>query len=192
MANVHLWNWLDWLLAAIVFFSVLSGASEGLVRGLIGLASLVIGLAVAAAGYHGLGNSLGAWIHSPDVAYGVAFLALFILVILVGALISAIAAKLVKEAGIRWLDRLLGLAFGLARGVIACAIVIMVMLAFTLAPNALKTSQLRPVAMGSVRSMVALMPSDLRQHFQAGLEDIQRQFVRTERRVRNGGESPSK
>ncbi|HEV2426293.1 MAG TPA: CvpA family protein [Terriglobia bacterium] len=191
MTNVHLWNWLDWLLAAIVFFSVLSGASEGIVRGLIGLASLVVGLALAAAGYHGLGHSLGAWIHSPDVAYGVAFLALFILVLIAGAVISAIAAKLVKEAGIRWLDRLLGLVFGLVRGLIACAIVIMVMLAFALAPNALKKSQLRPVAMGSVRTMVALMPSDLRQHFQAGLEDVQRQFVRSEKHVRDG-ESPAK
>jgi len=191
MTNVHLWNWFDWLLAAIVFFSVLSGASEGLVRGLIGLASLVVGLAVAAAGYHGLGNSLGAWIHSPDVAYGVAFFALFILVVIVGAFISAIAAKLVKEAGIRWLDRLLGLAFGLVRGLIGCAIVIMVMLAFSLGSNALKNSQLRPVAMGSVRTMVAAMPSDLRQHFEAGLEDIERQFVRTEKDVRNG-ESPAK
>jgi len=191
MTNVHLWNWFDWLLAAIVFFSVLSGASEGLVRGLIGLASLVVGLAVAAAGYHGLGNSLGAWIHSPDVAYGVAFFALFILVVIVGAIISAIAAKLVKEAGIRWLDRLLGLAFGLVRGLIGCAIVIMVMLAFSLGSNALKNSQLRPVAMGSVRTMVAAMPSDLRQHFEAGLEDIERQFVRTEKDVRNG-ESPAK
>jgi len=191
MTNVHLWNWFDWLLAAIVFFSVLSGASEGLVRGLIGLASLVVGLAVAAAGYHGLGNSLGAWIHSPDVAYGVAFFALFILVVIVGAFISAIAAKLVKEAGIRWLDRLMGLAFGLVRGLIGCAIVIMVMLAFSLGSNALKNSQLRPVAMGSVRTMVAAMPSDLRQHFEAGLEDIERQFVRTEKDVRNG-ESPAK
>lgn len=192
MTNVHLWNWLDWLLAAILFFSVLSGANEGLVRGLIGLASLVVGLAVAAAGYHRLGNSLGAWIHSPDVAYGAAFLALFILVLIVGAIVSALAAKLVKQAGIRWLDRLLGLAFGLVRGLIACAIVIMVMLAFTLAPNALKNSQLRPVAMGSVRTMVAMMPSDLRQHFQAGLEDIGHQFVRTEKHVRDGGESPAK
>jgi len=192
MTQVHLWNWLDWLLAAIVFFSVLGGASEGLVRGLIGLASLVVGLAVAAAGYQGLGNALGAWIHSRDVAFGGAFLALFILVLLVGAIISSIAAKLVKEAGIRWLDRLLGVAFGLVRGLIADAIVVMVMLAFALAPQALKNSQLRPVTMSSVRTMVAMMPYDLRQHFQAGLQDVERQFVRTEKQVRDRSESPAK
>jgi len=192
MNQVHLWNWLDWLLAAIVFFSVLGGASEGLVRGLIGLASLVVGLAVAAAGYHGLGNALGAWIHSQDVAFGVAFLSLFILVLLVGAVVSGIAAKLVKEAGIRWLDRLLGVAFGLVRGLIADAIVIMIMLSFALAPQALKNSQLRPVTMSSVRTMVSMMPYDLRQQFQAGLQDVERQFVRTEKQVRDRGESPAK
>lgn len=192
MTNVQVWNWLDWVLALIIFFSVLSGASEGLVRGLIGLASLVVGLAVAAAGYHGLGHALGAWIHSQDVAYGAAFLILFIAVMLVGAIISGIAAKLVKEAGIRWLDRLLGLAFGLLRGLIADAIVIMVMLAFSLAPQAVKGSQLRPVAMSSVREIVAVMPYDLRQHFAAGLEDVQRQFVKGEKRMRGDNESPAK
>ncbi len=192
MTQVHFWNWLDWLLAAIVFFSVLGGASEGLVRGLIGLASLVIGLAVAAAGYHGLGNALGAWIHSQDVAYGTAFLALFVVVLIVGAIISGIAAKLVKEAGIRWLDRLLGLAFGLVRGLIADAIVIMVMVAFSLAPQALRNSQLRPVTMSSTRAMVAMMPPDLRRQFQAGVEDIQRQFVKSEKHFHSDGESPGK
>jgi membrane protein required for colicin V production len=191
MMQLHLWNWLDWLLALIVLFSVLGGANEGFVRGLIGLASLVVGVAVAAAGYRGLGNALGAWIHSQDAAYGAAFLALFILVLIVGSIISSIAAKLVKEAGIRWLDKLLGLAFGLVRGLVADAIVIMVMVAFALAPEALKGSQLRPMTMNAARAMVAVMPSDLRQHFAAGLEEIQRQFVRTEKRIRDG-EPPAK
>jgi membrane protein required for colicin V production len=192
MTNVQLWNWLDWVLALIVFFSVLGGAHEGLIRGLIGLASLVAGLAVAAAGYHGLGDALGAWIHSQDVAYGVAFLALFMLVLIAGAIVSSIAGKLVKEAGIRWLDRLLGLGFGLLRGLIACAVVIMIMMAFALASQALKNSQLRPVAMSSVRSMVQMMPYDLREHFAAGLKDVERQFVRTETNMHGGNESPAK
>jgi membrane protein required for colicin V production len=191
MTQVQLWNWLDWLLALIVFFSVLSGASEGLVRGAIGLASLVVGLAVAAAGYHGLGNALGAWIHSQDVAHGVAFLLLFILVLIIGAIISGIAARLVKEAGIRWLDRVLGLAFGLLRGLIADAIVIMAMLAFSLAPEAVTNSKLRPIAMGSVRSMVAMMPSDLRRQFEGGLRELQQQLIRAEKHTR-GGQSQAK
>lgn len=192
MTEVHLWNWLDWVLAAIVFVSIVGGASEGLVRGLIGLASLVVGLAVAAAGYHGLGNALGSWIHSQNVAYGTAFLALFILVLIVGAIISSVAAKLIKDAGIRWLDKLLGLGFGLVRGLIGAAIVIMVMVAFALAPQALRNSQLRPVAMSSVRSMAGMMPSDLRQQFEAGLEAVEREFVRTEKNVRGGSDSPGK
>jgi membrane protein required for colicin V production len=190
MAHVEVWNWLDWVLALIVLFSVLGGAHEGFVRGLIGLASLVAGLAVAAAGYHGLGNALSTWIHSQEVAYGVAFLVLFMLIVIAGAIISAIAAKLVKEAGIRWLDRLLGLAFGLLRGLIADAIVIMVMLAFALAPTAIKNSQLRPVTMSSVRTMVEMMPYDLREHFSTGLKDVEHQFVRTETNAHGDNESP--
>ncbi|HEV3277449.1 MAG TPA: CvpA family protein [Terriglobia bacterium] len=192
MTQIQLWNWLDWLLALIVVLSLLSGASEGFVRGMIGLASLVVGLAVAAAGYQGLGNALGSWIHSQNAAYGVAFLLLFILVLIVGAVISGFAARMVKAAGIRWLDRLLGLAFGLVRGLIGCAIAIMVMVAFSWAPDAVKNSQLRPITMGSVRTMVAMMPADLRTHFEAGLEAVERQLIKTEKQVRGDNESRTK
>lgn len=182
MTQVQFWNWLDWILALIVLFSVLSGASEGFVRGLIGLASLVVGLAVAAGGYHGLGNALQSFIHSPDAAYAVAFFALFILVLVIGGVISSLAARLVKAAGMRWLDRLLGLAFGAVRGLIADAIIVMAMLAFSLAPQALKDSKLAPVVTGSARAMALMMPSDLRSHFDAGLQDLERGLIRTEKR----------
>src|SRR5215469_11762465 len=98
---VQLWNWLDWMLALVVLFSVASGAGEGLTKGVIGLASLVVGVAVAAAGYHSLGNTLGSFIHSPDLAYGLAFFTLFVLVLIAGALVGRLAEKLVNTAGIR-------------------------------------------------------------------------------------------
>src|SRR5580700_4192364 len=118
MLEFHLWNWLDWLLALIVVLSVLSGGSEGFVRGLVGLASLVVGLIVAAEGYQSLGARLSSFIHSPDIAHAVAFLLLFMLVVIVGSLIAGAVQRVLKDVGLSWFDRLLGLFFGLIRGII--------------------------------------------------------------------------
>ena len=184
MFDVHLWNWLDWLLAVIVVLSVLSGASEGFVRGLVGLASLFVGLIVAAQGYHSFGNWLSSHIHSSDVAHGVAFLVLFLLVVAVGAILAGIVQRLLKDAGLAWFDRLLGLFFGLVRGVIMDAVVIMAMLAFGIKVETVKTSKLTPTVIHESRMMAATMPPDLHKEFDSGLEDLKRGLVKTEDKIK--------
>jgi membrane protein required for colicin V production len=184
MLDFHLWNWLDWLLAAIVFFSVISGASEGFVRSLVGLASLIVGLIVAAEGYQALGARLDALVHSPDISQGVAFLLLFMLVIVVGALIAGFVKKLLKDVGLAWFDSLLGLFFGLLRGVILDAVVILAMLAFGIKVGAVRESRLTPSVIRESRIMAGLMPPDLRREFDAGLEDLKRGLVKTEGKIK--------
>jgi len=191
MAQIHLWNWLDWALALIVLFSVVSGLGEGFTRGLIGLASLVVGLAVAAGGYHGLGAGLSTVIHNYDVAYGVAFLMLFIAVIVVGAIISHLADKLLKTAGIKAFDRLLGLFFGLLRGIVFDAVVLMALLAFGIQSQAVRASQLAPTVVQASRAMAALMPAELRAEFDAGLEKLKGGLVKTEERMKENA-SPAR
>ena len=181
---VQLWNWLDWILALVVLFSALSGAGEGLAKGVIGLASLIVGVAVAAGGYHSLGDTLGSSIRSRELAYGLAFFLLFVLVLIIGGLVARAAEKLVNTAGMGWLDRLLGLFFGLLRGIIVDAVVVMGLLAFAIRPEAVRKSQLAPWVMQESRAMAALMPPDLRRQFDAGLEALQRGLVKTEQRTR--------
>lgn len=180
---LQLWNWLDWILALVILFSILSGAGEGLTKGIIGLASLVVGVAVAAAGYRSFGENLGSLVHSHELAYGLAFFTLFVLVLIVGGLVARAAEKLVKTAGIGWLDRFLGLFFGLLRGVIVDAVIVMVLLAFAIASEAVRRSQLAPRVMDGSRAMAALMPPDLRRQFDAGLEALQRGLVKSGQRT---------
>jgi membrane protein required for colicin V production len=184
MLEFHIWNWLDWILALIVVASALSGASEGFVRGLVGLVSLFVGLIVAAEGYRGLGARLGAFIHSADIAQGVAFLFLFLLVLAVGSLIAGFVQRLLRKAGLSWFDRLLGLFFGLIRGVIVDAVVLMGMLAFGIEAEAVKTSRLAPPVLRESRAMASAMPPDLRHAFNAGLEDLKRGFVKSEGKIK--------
>lgn len=184
MFDAHLWNWLDWLLAVIVALSVFSGASEGFVRGLVGLASLIVGLIVAGQGYHAFGDWLSSFIHSSDVAHGVAFLLLFLLVIALGSIVAGMVQKMLRDVGLAWFDRLLGLLFGLVRGVIVDAVVIMTMLAFGIKVEAVKASMLTPTVVHESRLMAAMMPPDLHKEFDSGLDDLKRGLVKTEDKIK--------
>lgn len=181
------WNWLDWILLAVFLVSVLAGARKGFARELIGLVSLVVGLVVAAAEYQRAAARLHGFIHSRELALGVAFLGLFCIVLILGGLISAVARKFAREAGIEWADRLLGSIFGLVRGVLVDAAILMAMVAFAIKPVAVQSSRLAPyVAVGS-RGIALLMPAGVRGRFQAGFKEFERQLVESDRRAFEDG-----
>lgn len=67
---------------------------------------------------------------TPGVRLVAAYVACFVLVIIVGAIIGYLLRRMVSSSGLSGTDRLLGLVFGLARGV-AVIVLIVLMLGFT-------------------------------------------------------------
>ncbi len=165
-----LWNWLDWILAAILTASVIAAILKGFVRELIALASLVVGLVIAALEY----PRAGAWFEdltrSHAIALGAGFLVLFLGTLLLGAGVGVLAKKLVKAAQLEWFDRFLGGVFGLVRGLAIDSVLLMVMVAFSIKPQAVGQSSLAPYVAAGARVIVLAMPSELRDHFRAGFE----------------------
>ncbi|MGO8791278.1 MAG: CvpA family protein [Terriglobia bacterium] len=164
------WNWVDWILAAVVVASVVMAIIKGFVQELIALASVLIGLVVAAIGYTRAALWFEDLTKSHEIALGLGFLVLFLGTILVGALVGAVARKLIKTAGIEWFDRFLGAVFGLVRGVLIDAILLLAMLAFAIKPDAMRQSALAPYVTTGTRVVAMVMPANLRAQFQLGFE----------------------
>ena len=95
------WNWLDCILAAIVVASVIAAIIKGFVQELISLASVVIGLVVAAFGYPRAALWFDDLTKSHEIALGLGFLTIFLGTLIVGALVGMVARKLIKAAGIQ-------------------------------------------------------------------------------------------
>ena len=68
------WNWLDCILAAIVVASIVAAIVKGFVQELISLASVVIGLVVAAFGYPRAALWFDDLTKSHEIALGLGFL----------------------------------------------------------------------------------------------------------------------
>jgi membrane protein required for colicin V production len=107
----------EWLMLAVLLVSALLGVLRGLVYEVLSLLSWVAAFVVAQvfAQWAAVRLPIGA---SDTVKYPLGFALVFVLTVFAGGLIAWIAKKLVKAAGLSPMDRTLGAAFGLMRGVV--------------------------------------------------------------------------
>jgi membrane protein required for colicin V production len=177
------WNWLDWILAAIIVASVVTAMRKGFVQELISLASVVVGLVVAAIGYPRAAVWFEDLTKSHEIALGLGFLVLFLGTLLVGAIAGMLARKLIETAGIQWFDRFLGGIFGLVRGVLVDAILLMAMVAFAIKPESVRQSALAPYVITGTRVIAFVMPGNLKAQFRLGFQRSREALIQHEKRA---------
>lgn len=120
-------NWLDIAILGVVGVSALLSLIRGLSREVVSLLAWVLaiwaGLVLAAPA----SEFLSSWIDSPTLRLGAAFVGVFVLVLLVGALVNLLIGKLVGATGFSGTDRLLGMIFGVLRGLVVVALVMLIL-----------------------------------------------------------------
>ena len=109
---------IDWMLLTALLLSLLIGAWRGLVFEALSLVGWVV--AFVAGRY--LGWALGQWLPMGDwpegVRHAVGFAMVFVLMAFLWGLLAAAGRRLIQASGLRPVDRALGGAFGLLRGVL--------------------------------------------------------------------------
>jgi membrane protein required for colicin V production len=119
-------NWADWTLIVIIVLSSLMSLRRGFIKEAISLATWVVAFVVARSFHPNVQTLLADSVEGDVLRTIAAFGTLFIGTLLVGAGINFLIGALVKLTGLSPLDRLLGMVFGLARGVILSLVVIAV------------------------------------------------------------------
>lgn len=118
-------NWADWVIVAIVGISGLMSLARGFVKEALSLLVWVVAFVVAFYFSEQVSVLLVEELPSPSLRYVAAFALLFVAVLLLGAVINFMIVQLVKATGLSGTDRLLGMMFGISRGVlIALAILV--------------------------------------------------------------------
>lgn len=128
-------NWADWAIVAILSISVLISLIRGFVKEAMSLLVWVSAVLVSMLFYQRLAPLLAELISTPSLRLLVAWLILFVGVLIIGGLFNYMLGKLVLATGLSGTDRLLGVIFGAARGVVV------VMIALILVPNVLPVDQ---------------------------------------------------
>ena len=166
-------NGADWIIMAVLFLSVIQAASAGFFQEAFGIAGLVFGYLLAAWNYNRLANHFASY-GAPWLLDIAAFLVIFVLVMLLAGLAGRVARWVLREAGLSFIDRILGAALGLLRGCLVVAIVLVSMAAFTPTSAWLRNSQLAPYFLVAGRAAIWVAPSDLRGRFYQGLDLLHR------------------
>lgn len=130
-------NWIDYTIIAIIALSVLISVMRGFVREVISLVVWVAAIAVSFIFYRYIADLLVNVIHSDSVRLVVSFVGLFLVTLVLGMLINYLIGQLVANTGLSGTDRVLGIIFGIARGVL---VVVLLMMLVNLTPFAKEAS----------------------------------------------------
>ncbi len=132
-------NWADWVIVVVIGLSTLLSLWRGFVKEALSLVTWVAAFFVAVAFSTRLSALLADVIANDGLRYAAAYVILFASTLLLGALLNSLVAQLIKMTGLSGVDRLLGTAFGFARGLLV--IVVVVYVARALVPDAQAADQ---------------------------------------------------
>jgi membrane protein required for colicin V production len=167
-------NWLDILLLILILFSVVTSFLKGFARVAVGLIASVAAVVCGLWLYGTAGSWLQDYVSSRQLANFCGFALVFVGVLLAGALVSWTLGKLFKWTGLSWLDRLMGAAVGLVRGLLISTAIVMAITAFSPKPppESVVHSKVAPYVMGASRAMVAIAPREVKDAFHESYEKV--------------------
>ena len=116
----------DLAIVGVVALSALIAFLRGIVRSLIGLMAWIAGFVAGVAFAPSAATLLPASPDYPFLPYIIAFVIIFLLTIVAGALIAWPLHAVIHKAGLGFVDRGLGFAFGVLRGVVVVLVFVLV------------------------------------------------------------------
>ncbi len=168
-------NWADWAIVAVIVLSGLTAAAQGFFVEVFALAGVVFGYIAAAWGCRQVGAWYLPYVKTAEVANLAGFLTILFAVMIVAGIAGRLMRWALKEVGLRWVDRVLGGAFGLLRGLVVVTAVLLAVAAFDPQSRALGGSQLAGYFLVAGRAASWLAPAEIRQRFREGITVLRNQ-----------------
>ena len=158
-------NWVDIIILIILAIGLFKGLGNGFVRGLFGLAALVLGVMLAAAHSEQVTELVFSRLQiDPQGQALLGFLLVFVVVLILVSVIGRVISKALKLAALGWLDRLAGAVLGL---VVSCIFVGVLLLLVVMAGletnNGVARSTVAPSVITVMDTVVAFAPDVARE-----------------------------
>ena len=116
----------DYAVLTVISASVLLGLWRGVVSEILALAAWLVAFLVVGAEVSAVAGRLTGQIADPGMRLAAAYVLVFVGVLLVFAIARMLISLMLKAAGLGLLDRLLGAAFGVLRGMLVVLVAVLV------------------------------------------------------------------
>src|SRR5262249_22053697 len=167
-------SWLDWLIIAILLYSIVVSWFKGFIREVLGLITVLAGVLLAAWFYRGVGRLFKDVVRTENIALFFGFSLIFVMTLLAGFVAIWLITKFMTFARLQWADRLLGVAFGFIRGWVISAAVLLALTAFEILRERLKNSELAPYFLPGSRVIAVMTPYEMKAKFLVGYRALER------------------
>src|SRR5690554_1879377 len=109
--------WIDWVIIALITVSTVISLKRGFVKEALSLVTWIGAFIIARTFHPQMQSLLDSSVETPLVRLIAAFAILFFGTLIIGAIINNMIGHLVRATGLSATDRVLGMGFGLLRGV---------------------------------------------------------------------------
>ncbi len=118
-------NWVDVAILVIISLSAVISLFRGFVREAVSLAAWILAFWVAIGFSDKLEPMLRGSIDSSNIRLVVAFVVLFLITLIVGAMVNYLIGQLVRKTGMSGTDKMLGIIFGIGRGIALVGVLVL-------------------------------------------------------------------
>ena len=119
-------HWVDWVIVALIGLSMLTGLFRGFVKELIALCVWVIGFWLAFHYMYVVDAWYAPYLQDKTIRIAVSFVSILVATIIVGGIINATLGFIMRRSGLSGTDRLLGMLFGVVRGIFIVSLLMLV------------------------------------------------------------------
>ena len=117
--------WIDYAILILIFISLIIGLIRGFIKEAFSLVIWVVAIWVGLTYSREISAYLVSVIDIPSARLAAAFAILFLITLILGSIISYLLGELVKKTGLTGSDRFAGMIFGIARGMVVVAVLVL-------------------------------------------------------------------
>ena len=159
---------MDWVVIGLVAVFGVLGLLKGLIRELFSIASHVVAIVASFRFYPAVHSTIGGIFPKQYQPYGkfVSFILVYIVVLLVFFIIERMLLAVVSALHLKTLDRILGLAFGAAKGLLIATVAFIVVTSFfPSSEKAMEKGVTYPILKRTSAAVIQLSPGKFKHKF---------------------------